>query len=107
MKKTFKIGEYAVGGIVEAIIQPEGLLRINFKDWNTNELVTNYVAPFDNEDIYRSINDFLNNNTSIYYSDNILDWIKTKGAFVPHVGFKLFKNENRTVNIKRIKIQHS
>lgn len=93
MKKTFKIGEYAVGGIVEAIIQPEGLLRINFKDWNTNELVTNYVAPFDNKDIYRSINDFLNNNTSIYYSDNILDWIKTKGAFVPHIGFKLLENE--------------
>ena len=89
MKKTFKIGEYATGGIVEAIIQPEGLLRINFKDWNTKKVVTNFVAPFDNTSIYKDTDDFLFDNTSSYYTDKILDWIKTKGAFVPHVGFKL------------------
>ena len=91
MKKTFKIGEYATGGIVEAIVQQSygGMIRINFRDWDTKEVVRNIVIPLDNTNIYRDLDDFLINNTTSYYTDNILDWIKTKGAFVPHVGFKL------------------
>ncbi len=91
-KKTFKIGEYARGGIITvetsknkvAVIGKEwdfsqgsnrGSNQSNAKEWTRLE-----VTEF-NDDTRREIDNFLNDLTTSYYSDKILNWIKTKVEF--------------------------
>ena len=70
--KTFKIGEYAVGGIIKVNVAGQSV-NISALDWNTKE-------PVESEDF--TINDmggmdmFLNDLTSSYYAEKVLDWIK-------------------------------
>jgi hypothetical protein len=90
--KTFKIGEYCKGGVitVEAsktkvtIIAKEwdfsqgsnkGSNQSNAKEWNRLEVSTK-SSEAENKLMW-----FLFDLTTSYYTDQILDWIKTKTTF--------------------------
>jgi len=88
--KTFKIGEYAKGGVITANVNGNKLTIIA-KDWdftagsNKGSNQSN-AKEFDRETVdckvqgtERSIDDFLNDLTTSYYAGTILDWAKTKG----------------------------
>lgn len=74
MEKTYKIGEYAVGGIVE-INYTNDTYSIKFKDWYTGKVVTEAIGV----DRVTALN-FLEEHTTIYYADIIIN-------------FKPFKNK--------------
>ena len=87
--KTFKIGEYCVGGIISVEITGKVLTIIN-KEWDTStgytkrsnqsnakELsrATGMINEFNWE---RKASDYLHELTTSYYADKIMDWIKGK-----------------------------
>jgi|ETNvirnome_2_130_1030620.scaffolds.fasta_scaffold00277_27 hypothetical protein len=88
--KTFKIGEYATGGVITANVNGNDLTIIA-KDWDfsagSNKGSNQSKAKeFDRETVncktdgaQRSISNFLNDLTTSYYADTILDWAETKG----------------------------
>jgi len=71
MKKTFKIGECAVGGIItverkKKVKENQAPFDINFLDWNTKQIIASYHA-YSSDDIY----DVLMDNTTHYWADKI------------------------------------
>jgi len=77
-KKQFKIGEYAIGGIISVTIDKKshvvgGTVAISAPDGNTTKPIhgTQFVGTN-----LRGIEDYLNNLTSSYYADQIMKWIK-------------------------------
>jgi hypothetical protein len=73
-KKQFKIGEYAVGGIIAVEIVNDSV-GIKAQDWNSKKVVfENYFSTNDN----RGMDNFLNDLTSCYYAGKVMDWIKTQ-----------------------------
>lgn len=79
--KTFKIGEYAIGGIIQVRIT-ENVIKIDALDWTTKEKIMGreFNAEVLNED-YEVI-DYLNELTSSYYADQILEFIKKNVNFI-------------------------
>ena len=88
--KTFKIGEYAKGGVITAKVDGNNLTIIA-KDWDTS---TGYnkgsnqsnAKEFDRETVdckangaRRSIDNFLNDLTTSYYAGQVIEWAETKG----------------------------
>jgi hypothetical protein len=76
MKKTFKIGEYVVGGIIEVETQKESII-INFRDYFSKEIVLTKTFPFNNN-IIREIQFFIEENGTCYYADKVTQYIKDK-----------------------------
>jgi|APGre2960657373_1045057.scaffolds.fasta_scaffold791043_1 hypothetical protein len=73
MKKTFKIGEYAVGGIIRVSTQPRGVFSVECIDWNTKEVIgLRYVHGFD------ELFDSLEYLTTFYFADKIVAHFKKK-----------------------------
>jgi len=70
--KTFKIGEYCIGGIIKVIIK-KNTVNLLCLDYYTKKEIHN--ENFNINDIY-SISDFLNVLTTYYYSDKIINYIK-------------------------------
>jgi len=73
MTKTFKIGEYAVGGKIRVSI-PKTLtnIKIDILDYNDNTLVNQYIYySFDRIRIERDLFEM----TSSYWISQITDWI--------------------------------
>ena len=75
MTKTFKIGEYAVGGTIRVSI-PKTLTTIKIdvidSNFKTNKLLNQYIYySFDRNRIDRDLFQI----TSSYWSDKILDYI--------------------------------
>lgn len=79
--KTFKIGEYAIGGIIQVRIT-ENVIKIDALDWTTKEKIMGreFNAEVLNED-YEVI-DYLNELTSSYYADQVLEFIKKNVNFI-------------------------
>ena len=91
--KKFKIGEYALGGIIEARVtneEPDRELvevkaigmdsgRVHMADW----------AETDHVKWYNQILNTLNEMTSSYYADNIMEWITAEVRRI-----QLTKNKN-------------
>jgi hypothetical protein len=81
MTKQFKIGEYAVGGIIKVSkikIKDEHFtdhVMIEALDYTTKKVVVS-SRFFDWGD--EAMSNFLNELTSSYYADKILDFIKNK-----------------------------
>ena len=90
--KTFKIGEYARGGVITAIATKTKITVIA-KDWdfskgshkgsdqsNAKEL---YRLEVSTNDSYaqRKLSDWLCEESTSYYSDEIMNWIKSKTTF--------------------------
>lgn len=84
--KQFKIGEYAIGGIIKVDI---GLTDISIKalDYYTKNVVSESTFELD-DDSYWGIMDYLNELTSSYYADKLMEYIeKTSG-----IKHQLFRN---------------
>lgn len=87
--KTFKIGEYAKGGVITVEIRGK-VITIIGKDWDFNagsnkgssqknaEEFTRGTILSTQEDARRQIENFLLDLTTSYWSDTILKWIESK-----------------------------
>lgn len=88
-EKTFKIGEYCAGGIITARTTRNTVTIIQ-KEWdystgsrkssdqsNAKEL-DRISLPADGSDTSRQLSDWLNNITTSYYSEQVLNWVKSK-----------------------------
>lgn len=87
--KTFKIGEYAKGGVIEVKITGK-IITIIGKEWdfstgskkssdqsNAKEFTRGTVESTD-ENAYRKLYAFLIDLTTHYYTEEIIKWIETK-----------------------------
>lgn len=87
--KTFKIGEYAKGGVITVEIKGKVIIVIG-KDWdfstgsrkssdqsNAKEFTRGTVESTD-PDAYFKLYDFLGNLTTHYYTEQIIEWISSK-----------------------------
>ena len=90
--KTFKIGEYAKGGVITAEATKDKVTIIQ-KEWdyskgsskgsdqsNAKEL-SRLTVSTDKNGSERTIDNYLCDLTSSYYAGQILDWVKTKTKF--------------------------
>jgi hypothetical protein len=76
-KKSFKIGEYAVGGIIQVELKGK-LLSVKALDYySKNEVVSGSILT-DEYDAYWKTMNYLNELTSSYYADKIMEFIKSK-----------------------------
>jgi hypothetical protein len=76
MKKTFKVGEVAVGGIIEVNYNNvKNELSIAFLDWDSKEVIREYITDnfslFTENEIYW----FLCDNSTPYYADMIWEYV--------------------------------
>ena len=73
--KTFKIGEYAIGGIIQVKVENS---RIGIKciDWDTKKTISHYVFMSNEPTGIIQAENHLEDLTSHYYADKILTWIK-------------------------------
>jgi len=74
MKKTFKIGESALGGILECELK-ENIFTVACKDWNTKEPIESgiFTIPKDLADLDVWLSCDV---TTSYYADKILKHFK-------------------------------
>ena len=79
-KKQFKIGEYAVGGIIAVEITGK-LIQIKALDWNSKKAVSTGTITSVDSGAMHKIDNYLNDLTTSYYAGKVLDWIKTKVKF--------------------------
>ena len=87
--KTFKIGEYAVGGIIVAEINNDKVTIIS-KQWDNSAGYTKKSSQKNAQELSRNttiassnnsrlgIDTYLNMLTTSYYSGVILEWIESK-----------------------------
>ena len=93
--KTWKIGEYAKGGVITVEIQGE-IINVIGKDWdmsqgtkrgsnqsNAKEFTRETVLSSHNN-CRRILSNFLNDLTTSYYSDKIVEWIESKVELKTH-----------------------
>ena len=87
--KTWKIGEYCIGGIITVNITGK-VIQIQIKDWdmskgtrrssdqsNAKVLFTGTVDTTD-RNAYRKVYDFLIEQTTSYYTEQVIEWIEGK-----------------------------
>jgi hypothetical protein len=79
MKKTFKIGEYVIGGIIE-VIADKTSITINFRNMysGNRELVATRQFQIANTDTIRNIQFYIEDNGTHYYADKIVKFIESK-----------------------------
>ena len=82
-KKTFKIGEYAIGGIIQVCTTSESV-NIDALDWNTKEKIVGREFNLSMFNVDMHIENYLNELTSSYYADKVLDFIKENVTFIIH-----------------------
>lgn len=75
--KSFKIGEYAVGGIIRVEIKGKVIL-IKALDYNSKEVVKQGSLTTEQQGVESQIREFLEDLTSHYYAEKIMDWIRSK-----------------------------
>jgi hypothetical protein len=92
--KSFKLGEWAIGGIIKVdIIKNSGVqggeVAISALDWNTKKPVqgTRFVATNTN-----AIDNYLNELTSSYYAGKIMEWIQANTGVSSRPNY--FSNHN-------------
>jgi hypothetical protein len=79
IRKRFKIGESAIGGIIEITLNKTttiSTITIEALDWSTKETLSHFSIPESSSNLYHAIRAELNRLTSIYYTDKCIDWIK-------------------------------
>lgn len=74
MKKTFNIGEYAVGGTIKVEIKNKSIL-ISICDYKTNNVLYSFNFIGDSTLARHVMDTCLSEYTSSYYADKILDYI--------------------------------
>lgn len=80
-KKTFKIGEYAVGGIIQ-VCTTSDTINIDALDWTTKEKLVGREFQVKTLDVDYDIINYLNELTSSYYADKVMDFIKENVTFI-------------------------
>jgi hypothetical protein len=75
--KIFRIGEYAVGGIIESTVNKDSI-TICARDWNTNKIISQKTFEVRSYDLFMKIDEYLNELTSSYYAEKVLKWIKSE-----------------------------
>jgi len=76
--KTFKIGEYALGGIIQVKITGK-IIQIFVKDmYGDGGTVRTGTTSTEDDDVERKLSDFLNDVTTHYYTEKVMKWIKEK-----------------------------
>lgn len=82
--KTFKIGEYAKGGIIKVIVN-KGIINIQIINmFDTSDILESFSTTISMQHyincdaIERKLSDFLHDNTTSYYSGKIMNWLKDK-----------------------------
>ena len=96
--KTFKIGEYAKGGVITAEINGK-VITIIGKEWeyskgsrkssdqsNAKEFTRGTVLA-NEQDAEWKLSNFLCSLTTSYYADEIIKWVKTKVKIEPEFGY--------------------
>jgi hypothetical protein len=84
--KQFKIGEYAIGGIIK-VTTSNTMITIQALDYNSKKVLmgNTYVMT---ETSYWGMKDFLNELTSSYYADMVMEFIEEKS----NLSKQLFRN---------------
>ncbi len=79
MKKTFKIGEYVIGGIIE-VVSTKDTITINFRDMfgKTNNILDTKSFNINDRNIEREILFYISDNGTSYYANKVLEYIKSK-----------------------------
>lgn len=77
--KTFKIGEYAQGGIIQAEVKGKKIAII-CRDMfgGTNKELDRTEVQEDESGAQWTLTDKLNEWTTHYYAEKVMDWIKEK-----------------------------
>lgn len=75
--KTFAIGEYARGGIIQVLTDNNSVI-IRCRALHSKALLSSYQLMADTPTSRYSILNHLNELTSSYYADKILAWIETR-----------------------------
>ena len=73
--KQFKIGEYAIGGIIDVTIN-NNEIEIQCLDYHSKNKVCGEIFDSNGVDSDFAISETLHEYTSSYYSEKVLDWIK-------------------------------
>ena len=85
--KTWKIGEYCVGGIIQAKISENAYfpssttVKILVKEWKTGEVVDSRLFGRLHEN---NLLVYLHDITSSYYAEKVMEWVK-ENAFTHSV----------------------
>ena len=80
-KKTFKIGEYAVGGIIQVWTTSQSV-TIDALDWNSKQKIMGREFQVRAMNVSNEIDNYLNELTSSYYADKVTDFIKENVKFI-------------------------
>ena len=75
--KSFKIGEYAIGGIIKVNINVMVILVKALDYYSKKEVMSGSVMS-DEYDAKRKLNNFLHELTSSYYAGKVMEWIESK-----------------------------
>lgn len=80
--KTFKIGEYAIGGLIKIEHKENNSIKVQFLDWDTKKPVPFTGVTIDltlisiNSTIVKNkLREVLEDGTTSYYSDKVLEYI--------------------------------
>ena len=79
--KSFRIGEYALGGIIKVTISQDWV-EIKALDWNTKKVVGLRVINFTTPEFYYSVGSYLNELTTSYYTEKIVSWIRAELKYI-------------------------
>jgi hypothetical protein len=74
--KTFKIGEYAVGGIIKVDVTGK-VIQVKNLDWNTKEEVKSGSCMTYEPNAKAKLMDYLEDVTSYYYAEKVMKWIES------------------------------
>jgi hypothetical protein len=96
--KTFKIGEYAKGGVITAEVNGKVITVIG-KEWDTStgykkssnqsnaKEFTRGTVLANEQDAEWKLSNFLCDLTTSYYADEVVKWVKTKVKLEPEFGY--------------------
>lgn len=76
-KKTFKIGECCKGGIISVETKGQNISVIG-REYVSGKEFTRLDISADNSDVYKKLFFFISDLTSAYYTDKVIDFIKSK-----------------------------
>lgn len=79
-KKTFKIGERAVGGIIAVEITGK-VIQVEAQDYFSRKVVMSGTTDTTDSGAERKLDFFLNDLTSSYHAGKIMEWVKSKVQF--------------------------
>lgn len=80
-KKTFKIGECAIGGIIQVCTTSESV-SIDALDWNSKQKIMGREFQVRSSNFTNEMDNYLNELTSSYYADKVTDFIKENVKFI-------------------------